>query len=91
MASGKYEFDADGKMIVAQIADGIHTENGKLYYYVGGVKQVGTGLVQLPNGGYIYVKTTGELAVGDYWVTNTGDTGMSQGLYTFGSDGVMIR
>ena len=89
MASGKYEFDADGKMIVTQIADGIHTENGKLYYYRNGVKLVGTGLMELPDGSYVYVKTSGELATGTYWVTNTGDTGLSQGQYTFGDDGIL--
>ena len=90
MASGKYEFDTDGKMIVTEIADGIHTENGKLYYYLNGVKQVGTGLVAYGDS-YIYVKTTGELATGAYYVTNTGDTGIAQGRYTFGDDGIMLQ
>ena len=86
MDSGKYEFDENGKMLVEAGKDGIVEENGKLYYYVDGVKQVGTGLVQLSDGSYIYVKTTGELATGTYWITNNNGM-LTQGQYDFGTDG----
>ena len=87
--AGCYEFNADGYMIVGTQND-IVEENGKLYYYVDGVKQIGTGLVAYGDS-YIYVKTSGELATGAYWVTNVGTTDMEQGLYEFGTDGIMIK
>ena len=52
----------------------------------------GKGLVKLTVDGetkYIYVRSNGELAVGDYYVTNSQGL-LSQGMYTFGEDGIMI-
>ncbi len=80
---GYYEFDASGKMILKK---GIIEEDGALYYYIDGVKQTGSGLIQLDDGAYIYVRTNGKLATGAYWITTTNGL-LPQKSYNFGTDG----
>ena len=89
--SATYTFDADGKMV---IKNGIYREklgdgNEYLFYYVDNVRQMNTGLTELEDGSYIYVRSGANLAVGSYYVTNTNDL-MPKGTYTFGEDGKMI-
>ena len=91
MPNGTYTFDEDGKM---KIKNGIYREklgDGKeyLFYYVDNVRQINTGLVQLDDGSYIYVRSGANLAVGDYYVTKTNGL-LPNGVYTFGDDGKMI-
>lgn len=86
MEQGKYEFGADGYMVITDTEDGIVNENGVLYYYLNGQKQYGLGLVQLDENSYIYVRTNGQLAVGKYWTTNHNDL-LPEGFYEFGEDG----
>ena len=64
MEPGYYEFGEDGYMVIANIEDGIMNENGVLYYYKSSMKQYGSGLVQLEDGTYIYIRTNGQLAIG---------------------------
>lgn len=90
MPSATYTFDADGKMV---IKNGIYREklgdgNEYLFYYVNNVRQVNTGLVQLDDGSYIYVRSGANLAVGSYYVSKTNDL-LPKGTYTFGEDGKM--
>ena len=64
-------FDENGYMIL----NGIINENGTLYYYVEGTKQVNLGLIEIEVEGinhYIYIRTSGQLAVGEYtvWLNN---------------------
>ena len=91
MPSATYTFGADGKMV---IKNGIYREklgdgNEYLFYYVNNVRQVGTGLVQLDDGSYIYVRSGANLAVGSYYVSKTNDL-LPKGTYTFGEDGRMV-
>ena len=91
MPSATYTFDADGKMV---IKNGIYREklgdgNEYLFYYVNNVRQVDTGLVQLDDGSYIYVRSGANLAVGSYYVSKTNDL-LPKGTYTFGEDGKMV-
>ncbi len=91
MPSATYTFDADGKMV---IKNGIYREklgdgNEYLFYYVNNVRQVNTGLVQLDDGSYIYVRSGANLAVGSYYVSKTNDL-LPKGTYTFGEDGKMV-
>ena len=51
--------------------------------------QVGTGLIEI-DGDYYYVRSNGAVATGEYWVYRTNDL-VSEGMYTFDSDGKMIR
>lgn len=90
MPSATYTFGADGKMV---IKNGIYREklgdgNEYLFYYINNVRQVGTGLVQLDDGSYIYVRSGANLAVGSYYVSKTNDL-LPKGTYTFGEDGKM--
>ena len=91
MPSATYTFGADGKMV---IKNGIYREklgdgNEYLFYYVNNVRQVGTGLVQLDDGSYVYVRSGANLAVGSYYVSKTNDL-LPKGTYTFGEDGKMV-
>ena len=91
MPSATYTFDADGKMV---IKNGIYREklgdgNEYLFYYVNNVRQVNTGLVQLDDGSYIYVRSGANLAVGSYYVSKTNGL-LPKGTYTFGEDGKMV-
>lgn len=74
---GTYTFDNNGRMhnVPTGEKNGIVNENGTLYYYVNGVKQVNLGLIEIEDNGekcYIYVRTAGQLAVGTYkvWINN---------------------
>ena len=91
MPSATYTFDADGKMV---IKNGIYREklgdgNEYLFYYVNNVRQVNTGLVQLDDGSYIYVRSGANLAVGSYYVSKTNNL-LPKGTYTFVEDGKMV-
>ncbi len=90
--AGTYEFDANGKL---QEKNGIYREklsngNEYLFYYVDNVRQINSGLVQLSNGNYIYVRSGANLAVGSYYVSKTNNL-LPKGTYTFGEDGIMIK
>ena len=91
MPNAVYTFGADGKM---EIKNGIYREklgdgNEYLFYYVNNLRHVNTGLVQLDDGNYIYVRSGANLAVGSYYVSKTNDL-LPKGTYTFGEDGKMI-
>ena len=68
--------------------NGIYEINGELYYFVKNQIQYNAGLIEY-NGGWIYVRSSGKLAVGDYWITNTNGA-MDQGMYEFGENGYMV-
>ena len=89
LPEGPYTFDENGKMIMPEPAkNGIVEENGSLYYYENGVLTY-AGLIKI-NGGYYYVRGTGEVVHGqNYWITKTNDL-MPEGSYTFADDGKMI-
>ena len=70
--------------------NGIVEKNGVLYYYENNAIQYCAGLVKLEDGSYIYVRSNGMLAIGDYWVTNHNGM-LPQQTYTFGEDGKMIN
>lgn len=82
----KLPFEANGRLY-----NGIYEENGDLYYYVMGVKQ-GRGLYYNEQGDYyVYVKSTGTLATGEYEVKASGTNGLlDAGYYLFDSNGKMM-
>ena len=88
LPSGYYDFDENGKMVVEAPKNGVVSENGALYYYVDGVKQLGLGLIKVDND-YYYVRTGGELATGNYYVFNNNGL-MASGYYDFDENGKMI-
>ena len=69
--------------------NGIVNVGGVLYYYENDVIQYCAGLLKLEDGSYIYVRSNGRLAIGNYWVTNNNGL-LPAGAYTFGADGKMV-
>ncbi|MBQ7416272.1 MAG: hypothetical protein IJW14_04465 [Oscillospiraceae bacterium] len=82
----KVLFDENG--IADAPKNGIYEVDSNLYYFVGDQIQYNAGLIEL-GGGWIYVRSNGQLAVGDYWITNTNGN-MEQGMYEFGEDGYLV-
>ncbi len=87
-------FDENGYMLNAPATlDGVVDENGTLYYYVDGVKQLNLGLIKINVGGeskYIYVRTAGQLAVGEYTVWLNNDIVPYASAQRFDANGYMI-
>ena len=67
---------------------GIVDVDGTLYFYQYNRIAYNAGLIEW-NGGWIYVRSSGKVATGAYWITNTNGE-MDQGMYEFGEDGYMI-
>lgn len=100
LPAGLYIFGEDGKMILSEepeepdtpvnpdAKNGIYYENGAYYYYVDGSIGYSAGLV-LVDGSYYYIRSNGQAAVGNYWVTNSNGL-LENGLYTFAADGKMV-
>lgn len=94
VVAGLYTFDADGKMVnpleFDGAEDGIVELNGDLYYIKDGKCVVGAGVVKLTDAEgatfYIYVKSSGKLATGNYWPTNLNGL-LTPGMYNWGTDG----
>ena len=109
IAVGMYDFDAEGKLIIPvpdPVKDGIYYENGGWFYYEDGVIGYNKGLIATyknwfdaegndvwGEGGYIYVRSNGQLATGEYYVTNLAnydDGGIQSGdKITFNEMGLM--
>ncbi len=72
------------------VKNGIVHENGGLYYYVDGVLKGGAGVVKMTDDQdktfYIYVRSNGQLAVGNYWISITNGL-LDSGSYTFDQNG----
>lgn len=83
----KLTFNDEGKL--QPMKDGIVDVDGVLYYYVNNHVQYGAGLVELGDGSIIYVRTNGQLAIGEYWPTTLNDV-LPAGKYTFGKDGKLV-
>ncbi len=69
--------------------DGIVSVAGVLYYYENGKLMAGNGLTKIGDK-YIYVRSSGKLAVGEYYIP-ANDLGVVSALYTFGEDGYMVN
>ena len=82
---GRYEFGADGKMIVRN--NGIVVEDGTMYYYKDNRKYY-AGLIFI-DGYYYYVNNSGVVQTGSVYVSKTNDL-MPAGRYDFAEDGKMI-
>ena len=84
----KLIFDEDGKML--EIKNGIVEENGAYYYYENNRLQCGAGVVQMTDEQgetyYIYVRSNGQLATGEYYPTTLNGY-LEKGKYDWGKDG----
>ena len=104
LPAADYIFDAEGKVTNApvvepeqpdvpaepEVKNGIVSEDGKLWWYVDGVKTYG-GLM-LIDGDYYYARTSGEILTSNtkYWITKTNDL-LPAANYVFGADGKMVN
>lgn len=84
-AGQKMVFDENG--YAQPVKNGICEVNGELYYYVNNQIQYGAGLMQV-DGGYIYVRSNGKLAIGEYWITNHKGL-LPEKFYDFGENGIL--
>ena len=72
-----------------EVKNGIVEEDGKLWWYVDGVKTYG-GLM-LIDGDYYYARSSGEILTNTkYWITKNNDL-LPCANYEFGADGKMIN
>ena len=81
---GLYEFDTDGWMYEIYVETFTGIKDGK--FYIEDAVAYNAGLMKY-NGGYIYVRSNGEIATGKYWITNHNDL-LPEGFYDFGENGV---
>ena len=81
----KVVFDENG--YAEPVKDGICEVNGELYYFRNNQIQYNAGLIEV-DGGYIYVRSNGKLAIGEYWPTNHNGL-LPEGIYDFGANGIL--
>ena len=84
-ASQKVNFNEKGMACANK--NGIYEIDGNLYYFVNNQIQYNAGLIE-HNGGWIYVRSNGHLAVGSYWITNHNGL-LDEGMYEFSEDGLL--
>ena len=101
---GPYTFDEEGRLVFAEVKEGIYAEEDSLFFYQNGSRFY-AGLIQLDNNtkihaangivtgeaepGYYYVRTNGEIVHGrSYWITKTNGL-MEEKAYSFKDNGVM--
>ena len=91
IVSGMYEFDENGYMInpVSTEKNGLVEEDGALYYYENG-KRCYAGLIEI-DGDMYYIRSNGQAAIGEYYVTKVNDTGIAKGTkLIFDENGKMM-
>ena len=88
MPCGRYEFDAEGKMIGSSKTGEIVTKDGTMYYYEKGAG-VEKGLICM-DGAYYYTVGRGRIIVNETKYAYLTNCDMPCGTYEFGADGKMI-
>ena len=88
LPTGKYNFDADGKMIIKHGV--VIDDDGEIRYYVNN-KVTYAGLVKDYQGNYYYISGSTLTAIKNTtrYITFTNDL-LPAGTYTFGADGKMV-
>ena len=104
IAEGSYTFDSEGRIVWPSAEkNGVYLEGGKLYYYADGMRNY-AGLIRYSGKLYnedgkaigtydndiIYVRGTGELAVGRYWPTKNNGL-MESASYQFDKSGKLMK
>ncbi len=86
---GNYSFGEDGKLIMRK---GVALDDfGKLCYYINGVQQYDSGLVEW-EGDYYYVRPNGLILTWGTYVSAEKANGLVEpGDYEFGADGKMVK
>ena len=70
------------------VKEGLVQEHGGYFYYENGKIQYGAGLIKIGED-YYYIRSNGQAAVGNYWVT-THNGLLPSDMYTFGADGKLL-
>jgi glucan-binding YG repeat protein len=83
-AGDKLIFGEDGKM--ESVKNGIVLEDGNYYFYENNHIMYGAGVIEIEEGVYIYVRSNGQLATGEYWPAKTNGL-LEIGKYDWGTDG----
>ena len=81
----KVIFDDNG--YAQPVKHGICEVDGVLYYFQNNQIQYNAGLIEV-DGGYVYVRSNGALATGEYWITNHNGL-LPEDAYDFGEDGIL--
>ena len=95
IAPGTYTFDENGFMVepISSEKNGVYFENGSWYYYENGKIGYNKGLIHVSTNwhfedgsvmgytAFIYVRSSGKLATGDYYITNVSN---GYGLFSAG-------
>lgn len=104
IVDGSYTFDSEGRIVWPNTEkNGVYLEGGKLYYYADGMRNY-AGLFRYSGKLYnedgkaidtydsdiIYVRGTGELAVGRYWPTKNNGL-MESASYQFDKSGKLMK
>ena len=89
LPAGDYSFGEDGKLIMR---NGVAADDyGVLCYYIDGVQQYDTGLVEW-EGDYYYVRSNGLILTWGSYVSEEKANGLvPAGNYEFGADGKMVK
>ena len=94
LPSASYDFDETGRMIredgtagAPEVKEGIHTEDGTMYYYINGEKAY-VGLIRIGDD-YYYVNGKCIVVTGRYYVTRNNGL-MPSAYYNFDASGRMI-
>ena len=88
LPKGTYTFGPDGKLVGANVENGIVEKNGKLYYYENG-KGAEKYLVKCGND-YYFTTYGGEVVTNKTLYAYTTNCDLPKATYTFGPDGKML-
>ncbi len=87
LIANEYVFNApDGRVDATK--HGPVAENDGIYFYLGNHIQYALGLVEF-EGDYYYVRSNGQVATGEYWITNANDL-LKEGFYFFAPSGKAV-
>ena len=91
LPAGTYDFGEDGRLNL-KIKDGVRQEaDGVKYYYQSGKLAPKGLLYNEKQKCYYYVRTSGEIALGEYEVHSSGTNGLlPAGVYDFGANGKLV-
>lgn len=94
---GPFQFDEEGRIVNPPSVDptpdepdknGIVNVAGTLYYYKNNAIQYAAGMLKLEDGHYIYVRSNGQLGIGNIWVTTTNGL-VTEGMHYFDENGYL--
>ena len=91
LVAGTYTFDENGILLnpIPSDAQGAYLKNGEWYYFENGKVAVNKGMVAY-NGGYIYVRSNGNVVMDAKYYIGENSYGIVTGSYYFDANGYMV-